>query len=155
MQKSGERNTTILLKTEEELFDLLVPADRPLRRLHAVLDLSALVEPLRALYSDIGKTGIDIEKGFKCLLVQFWEDYSNRQMEQAIRANMDVRWFCGFSLNNPTPDHSYFGKLRARIGTEQLATIFNQINAILSSKGLVGNVFTFVDASAVITKMAL
>lgn len=155
MQTPTEKNTAMLLKTEEELFNLLVPSDRPLRRLQDVLDIPVLVEPLRALYSDIGKTGIDIEKGFKSLLVQFWEDYSDRQMEQAVRANMDVRWFCGFSLSEPTPDHSYFGKLRSRIGTAQLTVIFNQVNEILSSKGLVGNVFTFVDASAVITKLAL
>lgn len=155
MQTPSENNTTMLLKTEEELFDLLVPADRPLRRLQAVLDMTALVEPLRDLYSDLGKTGIDIEKGFKALLVQFWEDYSDRQMEQAVRANMDVRWFCGFSLSAPTPDHSYFGKLRKRIGTDRLTAVFNQVNALLATQGLVGNVFTFVDASAVITKLAL
>jgi len=34
--------------------------------------------PLQDLYSDLGTEGIAAEKGFKALLVQFWEDYSDR-----------------------------------------------------------------------------
>jgi len=44
-----------------------------------IINFDNLVEPLRNLYSDLGQTGIDIAKGFKALLVQFWEDYSDRE----------------------------------------------------------------------------
>lgn len=54
-----------------------------------------------------------------------------------------------------TPDHSYFGKLRKRIGTNLLADIFNQVNDDLRKLGLFGNVFKFVDASSIVTKTAL
>ncbi len=58
--------------------------------------------------------------------------------------------------NKPTsPDHSYFGKLRKRLGTKNVGDIFNKVNETLRSKGLFGDVFKFIDASTVITKSAL
>ena len=89
------------------------------------------------------------------MLLQFWEDYSDREMEAAVRENLAIRWFCGFSLSEKTPDHSYFGKFRKRIGTQHFADIFNAINEQLRKEGLFGNIFYFIDASAIITKSAL
>jgi DNA topoisomerase-1 len=48
------------------------------------------------------------------------------EMEFALKTNIAVRWFRGFSLMEQTPDHSYFGKLRKRIGTERLVEIFEK-----------------------------
>ncbi len=68
---------------------------------------------------------------------------------------MAVKWFCGFALLEKTPDHSYFGKLRKRLGTENVAEIFNSVNQELRNKGMFGDVFKFIDASAIVTKTAL
>lgn len=156
MQKPAEKTQKMLLATEQELFDKIVEQDNPFRKLVKIIDFEKIVKPLRdACYSDLGQNGLDISKGFKALLVQFWEDYSDRQMEKAVKHNLAVRWFCGFSLYEETPDHSYFGKLRKRVGAQKLADIFNKINAVLKDFGLFGNVFHFVDASAIITKTAL
>lgn len=155
MQKQCDKTSKILLRNEEELFALMVPSNHPFRKLSNILNFEDLVEPLRDCFSDLGKTGIDINKGFKALLVQFWEDYSDRQMEKALRENIAIRWFCEFSFTEETPDHSYFSKLRQRIGADRLADIFNVINEELERQGLFGNVFTFIDASAIITKTAL
>ena len=76
-------------------------------------------------------------------------------MEKAIKENLAVRWFCGFGLSEATPDYSYFSKLRKRIGTKRTAALFKDVNAILESRGLFGNVFTFIDASSIISKTAL
>jgi IS5 family transposase len=152
---SANKTSKILLSTEDEIFNKLVNASHPFRKLNEIIDFSELIRPLAACYSDLGTSGIEIEKGFKALLIQFWEDYSDRDMEKAIRENIAVRWFCGFGLMEDTPDHSYFGKLRKRIGTERLAGIFKSINETLKSHGLFGNVFTFIDASSIITKTAL
>jgi len=155
MQKPSEKTKAMLLSSEEELFDKLVPADHSFRKLIKVIDWKTVVEPLRKLYSDFGRTGFDIEKGLKALLIQFWEDYSDRQMEEAVRSNMNVRWFCNFSLTEDTPDHTYFTRLRKRLGTKKLANLFNTVNDQLVSHGLFGNTFTFIDASAIITKTQL
>ncbi len=155
MQKQAEQTSKILLATEEEIFNKLVETDNPFRKLRNVIDFKEVINPLRKCYSDLGKTGIDIEKGFKALLVQFWEDYSDRQMENAVKHNIAIKWFCDFGLTEETPDHTYFCKLRKRVGAERLANIFNAVNEELNKQGLFGNVFTFVDASAIVTKTAL
>lgn len=155
MQKMSEQTNAMLLSTEAELFNKIIGTDHPFRKLNEIINFEELTMPLRELYSDMGQTGVDVQKGLKALLIQFWEDYSDRQMEKAIKENLAVRWFCGFSLTEDTPDHTYFCKLRKRIGTKHLADTFSSINARLKSLGLFGNVFTFIDASAIISKTAL
>lgn len=141
--------------TENEVFDLVVKEDHVFRKLKGMIDFPKLTDPMRNLYSEMGTTGIDIEKGFKALLLQFWEDYSDREMENAVRENMAIRWFCGFGLSETTPDHTYFCKLRKRIGTKNIADAFNRVNETLREKGLFGDVFRFIDASAIVSKTAL
>lgn len=155
MQKLSHKNDAFLLKTESQLYDQLVDKDHTYRRLNELLDFEALVEPLRELYSTLGTKGIDIEKGFRALVVQFWEGFSDREMEHCLHDNIAVRWFCGFSLLEDTPVWTYFGKLRERVGATRLADLFNAVNKQLRDKGLYGDTFTFVDASSLITKSAL
>ena len=156
MQKPSQRTQRLLLlQTEEELFKRIIDADHPFRRLTKLIDFDELAQPLRACYSDLGDTGIDVQKGVKTLLIQFWEDYSDRQMEKAVKENMAVRWFCGFGLLENTPDYSYFSKLRKRLGVTRIQDLFNHVNNVLEAYGLFGNVFTFIDASAIVTKTAL
>src|SRR3989338_7183916 len=139
-----DKTSKILLATEEEVFTKLVAADDPFRQLNKHFNFTELAGSLAKCYSELGTTGIAVEKGFKALLVQFWEDYSDRQMEKALHNNIVVRWFCGFGLMEDTPDHSYFGKLRKRIGSERLAEIFHKVNEAMKKKNLFGEVFTFI-----------
>jgi len=134
MQNPSEKTAKMLLATEEEIFKKLVNLDHPFRKLNQIINFPELVNPLRNLYSDLGQTGVDIEKGFKALLIQFWEDYSDRQMEKALKENIAIRWFCGFALLAETPDHTYFCKLRKRLGTKNIADSFNSVNARLREK---------------------
>lgn len=155
MQQKQDQTAKMFFGTEEEVFNLVVREDHAFRKLRGILDFSEVVNPLRKLYSDLGDTGIDIEKGFKALLIQFWEDYSDREMENAVRENLAIRWFCGFHLTETTPDHTYFCKLRKRLGTKNIADTFNRVNETLREKGLFGDVFKFIDASAIVSKTAL
>lgn len=155
MQKPVSKNGSMLLMSELELFNKLVPSDSPFRIIDRVIDFRVLADSLRDLYSGLGRTGYDIEQGLRSLVVQFWEDYSDREMENAIMSNMSVRWFCGFEIQKETPDHTYFTRLRDRIGKKRLATVLDQINQTLKENGLIGDVFSFIDASALITKTAL
>ncbi len=151
----ADKTKRMLLSTEEDIFNRLVKSDHPFRKLNEYFDFAELSISLSECYSELGTTGIAAEKGFRALLVQFWEDYSDRQMENGLRENIAVRWFCRFGLTEETPDHSYFGKLRKRIGPERLAEIFNKTNEAMKKKNLFGEVFTFLDASSIVTKTAL
>lgn len=155
MQKETGSNGKLLFQTEEGIFSAIVGADHVFRKLNAIINFKEISQPMRECYSDLGTTGFDVEKGLKTLLIQFWEDYSDRQMEQAVRENLAVRWFCGFNLTEPTPDHTYFCKLRKRLGTKRIADTFEAVNATLQTYGLFGDTFSFIDASTLITKTAL
>jgi IS5 family transposase len=153
----AQENKTLKLFTssEEEIMEKLIRENHAFRKLNNILDFEKLISPYRKLYSDMGAEGIDVVKGFKSLLIQFWEDYSDREMEKVLEENVAVKWFCGFTLLEKTPDHTYFCKLRKRLGTKNIANIFNGINQELRDKGLFGDVFKFIDASSIITKTAL
>ena len=146
MQIPEDKTGKLLLTTEEELFNTIIDSRHPFRRLNEILDFAALVQPMRKTYSTLGAHGIPVERGLKALLIQFWENYSDREMEKAVKENIAIRWFCGFGLTDETPDYSYFSKLRKRIGAKRVANFFNDVNAVLESRGLFGNVFTFIDA---------
>jgi IS5 family transposase len=155
MVKIEPKTIKMITTTEEEIIEKMVDQNHAFRKLSNVVDFETLISPYRELYSDIGAEGVDVIKGFKALLVQFWENYSDREMEKVLEENVAVKWFCGFGLTEKTPDHSYFGKLRKRLGTKNIADIFNSVNSLSRGKGLFGDVFKFIDASTIITKTAL
>jgi IS5 family transposase len=143
------------LDFHSQLLENLVRDNHSYRKIKKIVNFEELLKPFHLLYSDKGAQGIAVETGFKCLLMQFYEDLSDRQMENALKDNNPMKWFCGFSLLEKTPDHSYFGKLRKRIGTKKLVELFNQITAQLRNKQMISDVFTFVDATAMTRKVGL
>lgn len=140
---------------EEQILTSVIPPDHAYRKLNRLINFDIIALELQKTYSHLGQSGIPAVRGLKAMLLQFWEDYSDRQMEAAVRENLAIRWFCGFSLTEKTPDHSYFGKFRKRIGIKHLADIFNSVNERLQKEGLFGNIFYFIDASAIVSKTAL
>lgn len=53
-----------------------------------------------------------IARLFKCLLLQFLEDLSDRELERYLQENVASKWFCGFELTEVTPDHTVFSRVR-------------------------------------------
>jgi IS5 family transposase len=145
----------VIASFEEQLLIKIIPQDHAYRKLNRLINFEKIAKDLQKTYSNLGQKGIPAVRGLKALLLQFWEDLSDRQMEAAVRENLAIRYFVGFSLTEKTPDHSYFGKFRRRIGTQHFADIFNSINEQLRKEGLFGNIFYFIDASAIIAKTAL
>ena len=137
----------------EPALDELVRKQHPYRKLLALLDLGKLCAPLANIRSHLGRDGYAVEVGFAAILLQWMEDLSDREAERFLQENNAAKFFCGFTLTQTTPDHSYFGRLRASIGIERLAKIFNNVNDELRKQGVVSNIFTFVDASSMISKL--
>lgn len=137
----------------EPSLDELVRKSHPYRQLLVLLDFKKLCAPLADIRSHLGRDGYDLEAGFAALLLQWMEGLSDREMERFLQENTATKYFCGFTLTGCTPDHSYFGRLRASIGTEKLAIIFNNVNESLRKNGVISDIFTFVDASSMISKL--
>ena len=141
--------------TNAELMESLVTYDHPFRILNNALRLDKLARSYRHLYARNGAKGLPVEFAFRILVLQFLEDYSDREMERALQENVAVKWFCGFELTDKTPDHSFCGQFRKRLGTHNLGLIFNKINDELRAKGLISDTFHFIDGSGIVTKTAL
>jgi IS5 family transposase len=141
------------LKFYDDLLERLVPQDHVYRRLSTLIDYSVLLKPFEACYSKKGAGSEPLTRSFKGLLLQFWEDLSDRQLEKYLQENNTAKWFCGYGLEEKTPDHSYYGKLRKRLGVEKLRELFNTITESIKQSGYVGGAFTFVDASSMIAKV--
>ena len=141
---NGKNNNLFLADFLENQID----KDHPYRKVLSLLDFQLLLSNYHELYSKRGAPGIPLIKGFKALLLQHWKNISDRQMEDYLRDSFSAKFFCDFALDETTPDHSYFCKLRKRIGLGKLTEIFNDIVKILNDKGYLGETFYFLDASA-------
>lgn len=140
----------------EPRVDELVREDHPYRSILKLVDFSGLTRGLQSLLCrKYGRPGYNLESGFKALILQWMEDLSDRELERYLQENNAGKFFCSFTLREKTPDHSYFSELRKKIGTKNLAKLFNKFGDKLKEKGLISNAFTFVDASKMISKINL
>ena len=133
----------------------LVSDDHDYRSFIDVFDFSAVQRVVDSIHRDGYYQGYSSFRLFKCCLLQFLEDVSDREMERFMRENTAAKWFCGFSLTEKTPDHTVFCRFRTRLGTERLSEIFSTLRDQLKARGLMNEVFTFVDASTLISKASL
>ena len=148
----GKRNVQPLLVTSVED---LVAKDHPYRHLLRIVPFESLCAPLRSKYSKAGRAGYPVETIFKALLLQWLEDLSDRELERFLKENLAGKLFCGFELGDATPDFSTFSVARDRLGTEGVAELFNSVREALKQAGLVREVFTFVDATQLTSKLNL
>lgn len=135
--------------------DQMVLATHRYRRFMKVWDFKEVDRLLKQAKSNNPYEGYGLERIFRCLLLQFLEDLSDRELEVFLQENNAGKWFCGFLLNEDTPDHTVFSKARKKIGTDLLSKIFEHLRDQLKSQGYMNEVFTFVDASHLIAKATL
>jgi len=133
----------------------LVGVNHQYRKFKEVFDFKAVAKELESIESKANYKGFGIIRLFKCLLLQFMEDLSDRELEAYVRDSNAAKWFCDFDLTESTPDYTVFSKLRSRIGSNLLSKIFAMFRDQLRSKGYMSEVFTFVDASHLISKANL
>ena len=133
----------------------LVPKNHNYRKFAEIWSFKHVEKRLKKLEKDNPNKGHGLLRLFKCLLLQFMENYSDRELERFIQENTAARWFCGFNLRDNTPDHTVFCQLRKKIGTNVLSKIFTDLRDQLKQQGLMSEVFTFVDATHLIAKANL
>jgi IS5 family transposase len=83
------------------------------------------------------------------------ENLSDRHFERFMAENLAGKWFCGFGISEKTPDFTTICKFRNRLGLEEIEKLFNAAREQLKEKGYMGEVFTFIDATALISKLQM
>jgi IS5 family transposase len=135
--------------------DQLVSKSHPYRKLKACINFNAIIASVNVKKADVGAEGYGLECLILCLLLQFMENLSDRLFERFMAENLAGKWFCGFGINEKTPDYSSFCKFRNKLGCKNISLIFEEVKRQLANKGYIADVFTFVDATALISKMSL
>ena len=133
----------------------LVPLDHNYRKFLNIWSFKFADKQLKKLDKGNPFKGYGLLKLFKCLILQFMEDLSDRQLERFLQENNAAKLFVGFTLQEKTPDHSAFWRARMRIGTSLLSKIFTDLRKQLKENGLMNETFSFVDASSLIAKANL
>ena len=133
----------------------LVAEDHVYRKFLELWDFKRTEKRLKKLEKNNNYKGFGVLRLFKCLLLQFMEDLSDRELKKFMQENTAAKLFCGFELTESTLDHTVFTKIRKRIGTKKLSELFSDLRDQLQSQGYMNEVFSFVDASHLISKSAL
>ncbi len=128
----------------------LVPGDNFYRRLEETLDLSFVRDLVRPLYARGGRSSIDPVVFFRLQLVMFFEDIrSERQLMEVAADRLSIRWFLGYDLREPLPDHSSLTRIRERYGLEVFRRFFERIVEECMDAGLVWGKELFFDSTKV------
>jgi transposase len=128
----------------------LVPADNFYRQVEKSIDLSFVRELVAEFYSSFGRTSIDPVVFFKLQLIAFFEGIrSERHSMETVNLNLAHRWFIGYDLDEPVPDHTSLSKIRERFGLEVFQRFFERIVELCIQAGLVWGAELYFDSTKV------
>ncbi len=118
--------------------DALVPQDNFYRQVDQCIDLSFVRDLAGEFYSKFGRPSIDPVVFFRLQLIAFFESIrSERQLMETVNLNLAHRWFIGYDLDEPVPDHSSVSKIRERYGWAVFQRFFERIVELCIQAGLV------------------
>ncbi len=106
----------------------LLPRDHVYRHLEQALDLSFVRALVRDTYATIGRPSIDPVVFFKLqVILRFAGLRSERQRMRVVADRLSLRWYLGYDLTEPLPDHSRLTRLRERYGLDVFRRFFEVI----------------------------
>ncbi len=130
--------------------EALVPADHFYRQLEAKLDLGFVRDWAKKYYAEGGRPSIDPVVFFKLQLVMFFEGIrSERQLIHTASLNLAHRWYLGYALDEPLPNHSSLTRIRQRLGIDVFQRFFEKIVDLCQEAGLVWGRELYVDATKI------
>src|SRR5512147_320437 len=130
--------------------EALMPQDNFYRQVDQCIDLSFVRDLAGEFYSTFGRPSIDPVVFFRLQLIAFFEVFrSERQLMETVNLNLAHRWFIGYDLDEPVPDHSSLSKIRERYGLEVFQLFFERIVELCIEAGLVWGEELYFDSTKV------
>jgi IS5 family transposase len=139
-----------------DIYDKLIPEDHILYKINQQVDFSFVNEACKDLYSqNQGRPVKNFpEIMFRSAIVQYLNDYSDRDMEEAARYNLIIKWFIGIPVEDSSYDHSALGDFRDRLGEKRWKKLFFMILKQIEDAGFAKGTQS-VDATHVIANIAI
>ena len=136
------------------LAEALLPAgagsNRRLDRIAGLIDWAPMERLLAPLRAPTGRPGYLPLALFRALLLAQWYQLSDPGLEEALADRLSFRRFCGFGLDDGTPDETTLCRFRAALAERGLAeALFAELNRQLDARGLVLRAGTLIDATLV------
>jgi transposase len=130
--------------------EVLVPPDNFYRQVDQCVDLSFVRDIAAEFYSSFGRPSIDPVVFSHLQLIAFFEGIrSERQLMETVNLNLAHRWFIGYDLDEPVPDHSSLSKIRERYGWDIFQRFFERIVELCIQAGLVWGEELYFDSTKV------
>jgi transposase len=130
--------------------DQLVPQANFYRQLEAKRDLSFLRDWAADKYAQRGRASIAPVVFFKLQLVMFFEGLrSERKLIETASLHLAHRWYLGYALDEPLPDHSSLTRIRQRLGVAIFQRFFDRVVELCQEAGLVWGKELFFDGTKV------
>lgn len=111
------------------------------------VSFKGLNELLADCYSLEGRKAYQPETMFRCLLVQFLYDLSDRETMERIDTDLICHWFCGFSLNDELPHFTRLGDFKERIGKNRFEDIFNCLVKACRKANIISDELRIIDTT--------
>jgi len=128
--------------------DAAVPSNHLVRRLAAAVDFDFIRSLVKNTYSHTGQPSVDPVVIFKLSLLGYlYGIRSERRVCEEAGLNMAWRWFLGYELDEPVPDHSVLSKARRRFGRAVYERFFTRIVQLCEARGLVEGDVVFLDST--------
>ncbi len=143
--KARDLNRPVVVSLEQ-----LVPAEHFYRHLQRELDLSFVRDWVKECYALNGRPSIDPVVFFKLELILFFEGLrSERQLIEIASLNLAHRWYLGYCLDEPLPDHSTLTRIRQRLGLPIFRRFFEHVVELCQEAGLIWGKELIFDATKV------
>lgn len=125
--------------------------NRRLDRISQLVEWAPFERLLAALHSGgAGRPAYPALSMFKALLLQQWYGLSDPGLEEALLDRLSFRRFCGFALDEATPDETTVCRFRQALGAAGLAArLLEELNRQLDAKGFILRSGTLIDATIV------
>jgi transposase len=143
--KNRDLDRSVLVSLER-----LVPSDHFYRHLEKTLDLSFVRDWVKDCYAANGRPSIDPVVFFKLQLALFFEGLrAERQLMRVAADHLSIRWYAGYNLDEPLPDHSSLTRIRQRLGLPLFRRFFEHVVELCDEAGLIWGKELLVDATKV------
>ncbi len=143
-------------QTEPKLFyhgvslNRRIPQNHPLRRIDEIVDFDFIRSKVADLYGTVGKPSVDPAVILKLMFLAYYENVnSERALMLQLSLRLDWLWFCGYDIDDTTPDHSVISKARRRWGEKVFVDFFENILNQCISAGLIDGEIIHVDSSMI------
>ena len=149
----GKQSTFVC---SHDVYEKLVSTNHRLYKINELVDFTFINEVCCNLYSkNMGRPVTNTpEIMFRSAVVQYFYDYSDREMEEAARYNIMVKWFIGLNIDDSSYDHSALGRFRDLLGEERWKNVFFRLLKQIENAGFVKGK-EYVDATHVIANIAI